>query len=109
MTEQTIEEGKKFAIIAYITVIGVLCAFYLTADDKNKFTSFHIKQSLGLWCLFFIFGYVAGGFDSWNITLGLYVFFSVLFVYGIFGAATGQLHKLPIVGDLFQKIFKALN
>ncbi|WP_295831461.1 hypothetical protein [uncultured Winogradskyella sp.] len=109
MTDQTINEGKQFAIIAYITVIGTLIAFYLTQDKKNAFTAFHVRQGLGLWILFFILGYVVGGFNSWEITSAFYIFFLTLFAYGVIGAATGKLNKLPIIGDLFQKIFKSLQ
>lgn len=109
MNQQTVEEGKKFAIVAYLTIIGTLFAFYLTQDKKNAFTAFHVRQALGTWLMFFALSTIAGGFDDWQITIGFYIFFSVLFFFGILGAATGKLHKLPLVGDLFQKIFKSLN
>ena len=109
MNEQTINEGKQFAIIAYITIIGTLIAFYLTQDKKNAFTAFHVTQGLGLWLLFFILGYVVGGFNDWRISSAFYIFFLSLFTYGIIGAITGKLNKLPIIGDFFQNIFKSLQ
>ena len=109
MTNETINEGKQFAVIAYITIIGTLIAYYLSPEKKNAFTAFHVKQGLGLWLLFFILGYVVGGFNSWEVTTAFYIFFLVLFSYGVIGAVTGKLHKLPLVGDVFQKIFKALQ
>ena len=78
-------------------------------EKKNAFTAFHVRQGLGLWLLFFILGYVVGGFNSWEVTTAFYIFFLVLFSYGVIGAVTGKLHKLPLVGDVFQKIFKALQ
>ncbi|ARV08596.1 hypothetical protein BTO05_02670 [Winogradskyella sp. PC-19] len=109
MTNETINEGKQFAVIAYITIIGTLIAYYLSQEKKNAFTAFHVRQGLGLWLLFFILGYVVGGFNSWEVTTAFYIFFLVLFSYGVIGAVTGKLHKLPLVGDVFQKIFKALQ
>lgn len=109
MTNETINEGKQFAVIAYITIIGTLIAYYLSQEKKNAFTAFHIRQGLGLWLLFFILGYVVGGFNSWEVTTAFYIFFLVLFSYGVIGAVTGKLHKLPLVGDVFQKLFKALQ
>ncbi|TCK69232.1 putative membrane protein [Winogradskyella wandonensis] len=109
MTENTIKEGKTYAIVAYITIIGTLVAFYMTQDKKNAFTAFHVRQGLGLWLLYFIIGYMVSGFDNIMLSTSFWVFFLVLFTYGIIGAATGKLHKLPLVGDFFQNIFKALN
>jgi len=109
MTNETINEGKQFAVIAYITIIGTLIAYYLSQEKKNAFTAFHVRQGLGLWLLFFILGYVVGGFNSWEVTTAFYIFFLVLFSYGVIGAVTGKLHKLPLVGDVFQKLFKALQ
>ena len=109
MTNETINEGKQFAVIAYITIIGTLIAYYLSQEKKNAFTAFHVRQGLGLWLLFFLLGYVVGGFNSWEVTTAFYIFFLVLFSYGVIGAVTGKLHKLPLVGDVFQKIFKALQ
>lgn len=45
---QDIEEGKTIAIIAYITVIGLIVAFVMNSDKKNKYAAFHIRQSLGI-------------------------------------------------------------
>ncbi|TDN95413.1 hypothetical protein DET49_1018 [Salegentibacter sp. 24] len=41
-------DPKTIAIIAYLTVIGLVVAFVLNNDKRNEFASFHIKQSLGL-------------------------------------------------------------
>lgn len=109
MINQQIKEGKSYAIIAYITIFGTLIAFYLSQNKKNPFTAFHVRQGLGLWLLFFILGYVIGGFDSWMLTISFYVFFLILFAYGIFGAVSGKQNQIPIFGSLFQNIFKNLN
>jgi len=47
--EQSVkEEGKAIAIIAYITIIGLIIAFVMNAEKKNEFASYHIRQSLGI-------------------------------------------------------------
>jgi uncharacterized membrane protein len=109
MNQSTIQEGKSLAIVAYITLIGVLIAFFMNQEKRNSFTSFHIRQGLGLWLLYFIMGYIVSGFDSWMLTYSFWIFFSVLFVYGIAGAITGKLHSVPILGPYFQKLFKSLG
>ncbi|AXT19942.1 hypothetical protein D7030_02125 [Flavobacteriaceae bacterium AU392] len=105
MNQTTIEEGKQMALISYITIIGVVIAFYSNTEKKNSFTAFHIRQSLGLWLTFFALGYIIGVFDSWTITLGFYIFFGVLFIFGITTALSGKIQPTPILGTLYQKIF----
>ncbi len=82
MDERTVKEGKTYAIIAYITVFGTIIAFFMNQESKNPFTAFHVRQGLGIW---------------------------LVYTYGILGAATGKEHKLPLVGDLFQRAFQSLK
>ncbi|MCO4822122.1 MAG: hypothetical protein KC469_08645 [Flavobacteriaceae bacterium] len=109
MTEATIEEGKSNAIISYLTIIGTIIAFYLNNDKKNDFASFHIRQALGLWLTFFALGYVIGAFNSWMITMGWYLFFGVLFIFGFMTAIAGKTTPTPIVGPLYQKLFASFG
>ncbi len=109
MDQQTVEEGKTFAIVAYITMIGVLIAFFMNQEKRNAFTYFHIRQALGLWLTFIALGYIVGVFDNWTITYSWWIFFSVLFLYGVSGAIAGKANKIPILGDLFQNLFKSLG
>lgn len=111
MTQQDIERGKRNAIISYITIFGVIIAYFLNneEDKKSVFASFHIRQSLGLWLTFWALGYIIGSFDSWLVTSGFYLFFAVLFIYGFSSAITGKTQKVPLVGDLYQKIFANLG
>lgn len=109
MDQQTIEKGKQFAFVSYLTLIGTLIAFFMNKDKPNPFTSFHIRQALGLWLLQMATGYLIGGFNNWNITAAYWVFFIVLFAYGILGALTGRLNIVPIIGDFFQKLFKSIR
>ncbi|NNE31329.1 MAG: hypothetical protein HKN40_03065 [Winogradskyella sp.] len=109
MNNRTVEKGKTMAIVAYLTLIGTLIAFFTNQDKRNHFVSFHIRQALGLWLLFMAMGYVVGIFNNWNITYSWWIFFSVLFIYAIFGAIGGKANKIPLLGDLFQKVFKSIG
>jgi len=109
MDQNTVDEGKTYAIVAYITMFGVLIAFFMNNEKRNEFTYFHIRQALGLWLLFIALGYVIGSFDSLMVTYSWWIFFSVLFVYGMFGAVSGKANKIPLLGDLFQNLFKSLG
>ena len=109
MTNNTINEGKTYAFVAYLTLIGTLIAFFMNQEKRNEFTSFHIRQSLGLWLMYMVLGYVVGGFDSWMVTMSFWIFFSVLFIFGIIGAITGKYNEVPILGPFFQNIFKNIG
>ncbi len=109
MDQNTVEEGKTLAIVAYLTLIGTLIAFFMNQDKRNPLITFHVRQGLGLWLLYFALGYIIGTFDSWMITYSFWIFFSVLFIYGIFGAVSGNTNKIPLLGDFFQKIFKSIG
>ncbi len=108
MENNTIEQGKQTAIVAYITLIGAIAAIFMNNESKNPFASFHIRQSLGIWCLWFALGYFIGYFDSWTISSGFYLFIFILWIYGFIGALQGEQKIIPLVGDFFQKIFKGL-
>ena len=108
MTKQDIEEGKGLAIISYITIIGSIIAFFLNNDKKNPFTSFHTRQALGLWLTFFVLGWVVSAFNSWFITLGFWIFFGVLFIFGFVNAIAGKDQTVPLLGESYQKWFSNL-
>lgn len=109
MDNNQVKEGKGLATVAYLTIIGVLIAFFMNQEKRNDFTYFHIRQSLGLWSTYFVLGYVVSGFDSWMLTYSFWIFFIVLFLFGVLGAVSGRLNKIPLLGDFFQKIFKSLG
>lgn len=107
MIELPSEEGKRTAIIAYITIIGTVVALFMNNEKKDGFASFHIRQALGIFLMFFLLGYIIGNFDSWTVTMAWYIFIMVLWFYGFIGAIQGRRTLVPLVGELFQKIFKS--
>ena len=43
------DKSKNTAIIAYLTIIGAVIAIFMNQEEnKSAFTSFHIRQALGL-------------------------------------------------------------
>ena len=105
---ETIEKGKTIAITSYILVVGALIAMSMNSENKNAYASFHIRQALGLSILFVAIGYTLSGFWNPMIVYPFWIFMSVLWGYGLFTAITGQMRPLPLVGGLFQKVFKNL-
>ncbi len=108
MDKQTIEEGKTAAITSYILMVGVLIAISMNSESKNPFASFHIRQGLGLTLTFIILGVSISSFESIFVAAPMWVFISVLTIYGIFTAAKGETTPLPLLGKLFQKVFKSI-
>jgi uncharacterized membrane protein len=106
MDKQTIEEGKSIAITSYILMVGVLIALSMNSENKNKFASFHIRQGLGLTLTFIILGVSITSFNNILVAAPMWIFISVLTMYGIFTAAKGETTPLPLLGSLFQKVFK---
>ena len=106
MDFKTINNGRQTAIISYITLIGTIIAMSINSDEKNKFASFHIRQALGLNILFFIIASLVGFFDSWMISGSFYVFFAVLWVFGLTNALQNEHKPIPLLGDYFQDWFK---
>lgn len=106
--DETIEKGKMTAIVSYILIVGVLIAMSMNSENKNSFASFHIRQSLGLSIMFIGLGLLISNFSNPMITFSMWIFMSILWCYGIITAIKGQTIAVPLVGPLFQKLFKNL-
>ena len=46
------KQGRDKAIIAYITLVGMLIAISMNRDNKDEFATTHIKNMFGLTILF---------------------------------------------------------
>lgn len=109
MNTNAAEEGKTLSVVAYLTIIGSVIALIMNQDKKNPFTSFHVRQGLGLCLSYMILGYFVGSFDSWMISTAFWVGFGILFIYGIIGALTGKMNEVPLVGPFYQKLFSSIG
>lgn len=107
--EHSAQRGKPAAIVAYLTIIGTIIAFFMNNDNKNTFASFHIRQALGIHITFYLLGLLVSAFDSWLISSAFYVFVIVLWGYGMVSAVQGQRNTVPILGDQFQKWFNTIS
>ena len=106
MNNDIIKQGKSTAIVSYILFIGPLIALSMNSENKNTFASFHIRQGLGITVTFIILGVSISYFNNFMIASSMWIFISVLAVYGIFTAARGVTRPLPILGPIFQKLFQ---
>ena len=101
--------AKTSAIISYITIVGTIIAYFMNMEEKNEFASFHIRQAFGINITFYLIGALMGLFDQVFIIGAFYLFFIVLWGYGIITAIQGQTREVPILGALFQKFLSTVK
>lgn len=107
--EQVVNEGKSAAIVAYLTIIGTIIAYFMNQDPKSTFASFHIRQSLGIHITFYLLGILVSWFDSWLISSAFYIFIVILWGYGFISAIQGERNEVPVLGNKFQQWFSTIN
>jgi uncharacterized membrane protein len=119
--QQIIEEGKIFALLAYL---GILCLVPLLAKKDNKFAYFHAKQGLVLFITEIILMFVLGiggmiismilGMISGTLAAIVGMLFGLLwlvFVLGMFAVAiigivqclNGKYWEIPVIGKYAAK------
>lgn len=103
------QEGKPAAIIAYLTIVGTLIAYFMNNDSKKPFAGFHIRQALGIHITFYLLGVLVSMFNSWLISGPFYIFIFILLAYGLVGAIQGQANLIPVLGVHFQKWFSTIR
>ncbi|WP_203292998.1 DUF4870 domain-containing protein [Luteirhabdus pelagi] len=103
-------EGKNIAIIAYITLIGLIIAFVMNNDRKNEFASYHIRQSLGLGCLGLALTVInIIPILGWIVSLVGTIFMIYLWVMGLMNAVNEKKKPVPMVGKKFEEWFKNIQ
>ncbi|AEH01507.1 DUF4870 domain-containing protein [Lacinutrix sp. 5H-3-7-4] len=107
--DQTITNEKNIAIIAYVTIIGLIIAFIINSEKKNTFTSYHIKQSLGI-ALTSLSLMVVGVIPllGWLISILGCFFVAFLWVMGLINAVNNKKQPVPVLGKKFEVWFKKL-
>jgi uncharacterized membrane protein len=106
MENHKVNQGKTAATISYITVFGTIIAFFMNSSKKNSFTSFHIRQMIGIFLLSMINKYIVYDFLAATAGFVAFILIVVLWVIGFIGAITGEEKLGPYVGQQFQTWFK---
>jgi uncharacterized membrane protein len=89
-----IKENKVWALLSYL---GILCLIPLLAKKDSKFAQFHAKQGLLL-----VIGWVVSWFPILGWIIGIIVL--VLSIIGIVNVLSGEMKKLPLIGDYAEKL-----
>lgn len=107
-------DNKTLSIVSYITPIGWLIAFLVDREKTDALRRYHLKQSLGLILISFLFNIVIGTVAylipliSFILSL-LAIAVLVLLIIGILNAANGQMKPVPVVGKYFENTFSFLD
>ncbi len=106
-TESSVQIDKNTAMIAYITIIGLIIAFIMNKDNKDEFTSYHIRQSLGLAVAGLALGIISMiPVLGWIVyILGIFVLL-YMWVVGLMNAINGKQKPVPFIGQKFEEWFK---
>lgn len=100
------EKSKAYntaAILSYIYILGWVIAFFIYSKNKTEFAVYHLRQALGLHVTFhllLLFGTVG------RIMSLLIVIFTII---GLIYAIQGDKKPVPVLGDLYQSLFKGIG
>ena len=100
-------DPKTIAIIAYLTIIGLIIAFLLNNDKKQEFSSYHIRQSMGL-ALCSVALFIVGMIPvlGWIVSFLGSIFLLLLWVLGLLNAINNEIKPVPVLGEYFEEWFK---
>lgn len=106
---EIVQQDKTIAIIGYLTFIGLIIAFIMNQDRKGVFSTYHIRQSLGIMLTGLALGVVGLiPFLGWLVSiLGTFLVI-YLWVMGFVNALNGKQKPVPILGEKYQEWFKAI-
>lgn len=108
-TDWGTNDGRNIAIIAYLTLIGLIIAYVLNNEKRNDFASYHIRQSLGIFISIFVlsaFNYIP--LIGWAIASIGVLAMVILWVLGVVNAANGIKKPVPVLGEYFQELFASV-
>lgn len=99
-TNSTTSEGKTIALIAYITIIGLVIAFIMNNEKKNAFAKYHIVQSLGLGLTGLALGLIGLiPIIGWIINIVGVLVLLYMWIMGLVNAINEKEQPVPILGN----------
>jgi len=101
--------GKTTAIVAYITLVGCLIAITMNIEPKNAFARFHIRQAFGIHVLFHALAILLTYTGLAYLSIAIYFFYLIIWVYGFLQALNEKTRPLPVLGKYFQKWFTFIS
>lgn len=111
------DDAVTIAVIAHITIIGLIIAIVMNADKKSELATFYIRQVLGLTVLSLATSIIMSVLSIVPVLgliaaiLGLFVGLGILalLIISLLSAINGEKKELPVVGKMFQKWFASIG
>jgi len=98
--------NTTMGLLCYLGILVIVPLLAVKAEDRDEFLKSHLRQGIGLLAFYMIIGGLAqligGLIGSIFSILSLILF--VLTIIGIVNAVGGKIAKLPLLGDVFDKI-----
>jgi len=107
--ESMASDAKNIAVIAYLTIIGLIVAFVMNQDKKLPFAQYHIVQSLGLAITglsLMIIGMIP--LLGWLISMIGSLVIIYMWIVGLINAINEKQKPVPILGAHYEKWFSNL-
>jgi len=95
-------DPKLKALLSHITLIGWIIALVLNMNEKDEFTSFYLRQTLGLYLVAIILSFIP--ILGWILNIIIFIFWIISLVASI----QGYKKPSPGIGNFFQDLFKGL-
>ncbi|MDT8346598.1 MAG: hypothetical protein RQ756_02255 [Flavobacteriaceae bacterium] len=102
------KKGKQIAIIAHLTFVGMLIAFFMNLDEQDRYARFYIRQMFGL-VLLLIVAQVTMTYIHNFMGSTLWTFSFLGWVYSGVMVFTNEEKPLPLLGNQFQIWFKNIG
>lgn len=103
-------EGKDVALIAHLTVVGLIIAIIMNSSNKTQFGSFHIRQALGLWVTYVIWGFLwIIPIIGWIAAPIIGILLIIMWIVGIINALNGYEKPMPVFGKNYADWFKSIG
>lgn len=100
--DQEIIDGKAYAILAYL---WVFCLIPLILKKDNAFVLFHAKQGVILFVAELVVGFIGViPILGWAILFAGTFLFGLLSLAGIVNVLLGKHWKMPVVGEIAERI-----
>lgn len=93
-------DEKTKAIIAHITPIGWIIALIMNSTDKHEYTSFYLRQTLGIYLVAIVINIIP--IIGWILSVVVFAFWLLSLIY----AVQGDKKVIPF-GEYFQDWFKS--
>lgn len=108
MENHSVNQGKTAAIVSHFWIIGLIIAFVMNLNKKNYFTSFYIRQTIGLNLIQFINGAIIYKYIGDTPGKIIWILLIIAWVISLVSAIKGEEKELPYVGAYFQKWFNGI-